>query len=533
VEVGPELRPDGEPQIDAAEAFVAPGFIDTHTHFDPSVFWSPSADPMPQHGVTTVLTGNCSLSLAPLRAEHRQEMSSVFAYIEDLPKQAFESAIPWSWETFAEYRAAMSELRFGVNVAPLVGHTPLRLYVMGSDAWERAATEDEVRQLASVLDDSLRAGAFGLSTSFHDRDIDSRLVPSQFADDAELGALLDVLGARDRVVEFIPDFIDQPNGTFRGIIRMGDLCGPRQVKMTWNVLTFQAMDGGQFGRDLLDLTNTQMAAGIRVYPQVSPRPFDLKINWNTSASFKALPNGWHQVIIAPVADKQRLLEDPAWRDLARNEWDSVPRSFAFPHREPELARFVSVTRDENRRWLGKTLADLVAERGGHPSDVLADWVLENDCNPGVVAMGLANGDPAGVAELVNHPATIVSASDAGAHQKTMCTAGDSTLLLTRHVRERGDLPIEKAVHELSGRQADVFGMEGRGRVVPGAHADLTVFALNDLVWTYDAEFMDDVPEGGGRLRRPAGGYRYTVISGAIVQEEGVLTGTNPGTLLTA
>ena len=161
VELGPGLRHGSETEVDAAGAVVAPGFIDTHTHFDPSVFWEPSADPMPQHGVTTVLTGNCSLSLAPLRAEHRDELSSVFAYIEDLPPRAFETAIPWSWETFAEYRTALEKMGFGVNLAPLVGHTPLRLFVMGAEAWERVATDDEIVQLATLLDDSLAAGAFG------------------------------------------------------------------------------------------------------------------------------------------------------------------------------------------------------------------------------------------------------------------------------------------------------------------------------------------------------------------------------------
>jgi N-acyl-D-aspartate/D-glutamate deacylase len=531
-EVGPRLRPEGETVLDASGAVVAPGFIDTHTHFDPSVFWDPSADPMPQHGVTTVLTGNCSLSLAPLRAEHRQELSSVFAYIEDLPKRAFETAIPWSWETYGEYRAAMSQLGFGVNIAALVGHTPLRLFVMGQEAWEREATEDECRQLAALLESCLRDGAFGLSTSFLDRDENNRLVPSQFADDAEFGSLLDVLGASRRVVEFVPDFTRQPDGTTEGIVRMAALCGPRNVVATWNLLTFQAQDDGRLGRQLLELTERQQAAGVLIFPQVSPRSFDLKINWDASLSFMGLPEGWHQIIINHGPDKTRLLEDPSWRALARKEWDSVMRSFAFPHREPELVRFISVAREENRRWLGKTLADLVAERGGHPSDVLADWMLENDCQPGVLAEGLANGDPDGVAELVTHPGTIVSASDAGAHLEMMCAAGDTTLLLTRHVRERQDLSLEQAVYEITGRQADVFGLTGRGRVVTGSHADLTVFALEDLAWS-EPEFLDDAPEGGSRMRRPAGGYRYTIIDGTVVQEAGQLTGAYPGDFLDA
>jgi N-acyl-D-aspartate/D-glutamate deacylase len=137
-----------------------------------------------------------------------------------------------------------------------------------------------------------------------------------------------------------------------------------------------------------------------------------------------------------------------------------------------------------------------------------------------------------VAQLVNHPGTIVSASDAGAHLEMMCAAGDTTLLLTRHVRDRNDLTLEQAVHQLTGRQADVFGFADRGRIAPGAEADLTVFALEDLAWS-DEEFLDDVPEGGGRMRRPAGGYRYTVVGGTVVQEAGTLTGAHPGRVLSA
>ncbi|MBO0731337.1 MAG: amidohydrolase family protein [Acidimicrobiaceae bacterium] len=532
VEIGAGLRPGGESELDASGAVVTPGFIDSHTHFDPSAFWDPSIDPMPQHGVTTVLMGNCSLSLAPLRGEHRSDLSAVFSYIEDLPRGAFETAIPWSWETYGEYRAALAQLGFGVNLATFIGHTPLRMFVMGNAAWERAATPAERADMANVLDNCLREGAFGLSSSFLDRDENNRLVPSQFADDEEFGALLDVLGAHDRAVEVVPDFTNQPDGVEQGIVRMGDLCGPRHVTFTWNLLTFQAMDEGRLGRRLLEVTETQRAAGVRVFPQVSPRPFDLMINWDASLAFMGLPEGWHQIIIHRGDEKRRMLEDEQWRAQAKQEWDAVPRSFAFPHREPEFVRFVSVARDDNKRWLGRTLADLVAERGGHPSDVLADWVLENDCAPGVVAVGLANRDPEGVGELVVHPATIVSASDAGAHLEMMCAAGDSTLLLTRHVRDRKDLTLEAAVHELTGRQADVFALADRGRLRVGAHADLTVFALDELSYGTE-EFLDDVPGGGQRMRRPAGGYRYTVVDGTVVQEDGKLTGHHPGGLLDA
>ena len=182
-----------------------PGFIDSHTHFDPTLFWDPTCDPMPQHGVTTVLIGNCSLSLAPLHPEQRDGLSAVFAYVEDMPPSVFAEAVPWSWTTFPEYLDALRALPCTVNVATLVGHTPLRMFVMGDDAWDRAATPDERRAMAAVLDEALVAGALGLSTSWFDEDAHKRPTPSVLADDDELGELLDVLVDRGAFLEFIPD----------------------------------------------------------------------------------------------------------------------------------------------------------------------------------------------------------------------------------------------------------------------------------------------------------------------------------------
>src|SRR6476660_8968948 len=170
VEVGANLEADGEPEIDAGGAIVAPGFIACHTHYDPSVWWDPLLDPMPQHGVTTVVTGNCSLSLTPVRAADRLSASDVFGFIEDIPVDAFASGIPWSWESYAEWRDALLAHGTAVNIAALVGHSNLRVYVMGDEAWDRAATPDERAQLAAVLAESLAAGALGMSTSFVDQD---------------------------------------------------------------------------------------------------------------------------------------------------------------------------------------------------------------------------------------------------------------------------------------------------------------------------------------------------------------------------
>lgn len=530
VEVGPDLPADGERLVDASGAIVAPGFIDNHTHVDPSLWWDPSCDPMPQHGVTTVLMGNCSLSLAPVRAADRPEVTSLFCYIEDLPDAAFDAAIPWTWESWPDYRRSAGERRFGVNTTGFVGHTPLRLFVMGRDAWDRPATADERAEMARVLDESLTAGALGLSTSMgFDEDRDKRPVPSRLADDDEYGALFDVLAAHRRTVQFIPDQ-SGGRGMRADVARMAGLCRPRGLTHTWIGVFHDTNHPNAAGRNL-DFALELQEQGARTLPQVSPRTLDIRVNWSGGMSWFALAEGWHRAVQAPAERMRQLLEDPAWRAVAREEWDRVPRTM-IPHRYPERLRFVEVRRPELERWVGSTLADLVAARPGHPSDMLADWVLENDLDPGLVGIGVANSDPAGVAATLTHPAALIGNSDAGAHLQMMCATGDSTLLLTRHVRDRADLSLPAAVHALTGRQADAFGLPGRGRVVPGAAGDLTVFALDELAWEPDV-FVDDLPAGGARLRRPPGGFRQTIVAGEIVQEAGQLTGNLPGRFIAA
>jgi N-acyl-D-amino-acid deacylase len=235
------------------------------------------------------------------------------------------------------------------------------------------------------------------------------------------------------------------------------------------------------------------------------------------------------MVQAPRPAKEGMLRDPRWRTLAREDWDRVPRTM-IPHKHPERLRLISVTRPGNERWVGATLADLVADRGGHPSDVLADWLLANDVEAGLVGVGVANSDPGGVAETLTHPAAVMANSDAGAHLQMMCAIGDTTLMLTRHVRDRGDLTVEQAVHRMTGQLAGLFGFTGRGLLTEGAAADLVVFGLDELDWAADV-FVTDLPRGARRLRRPAGGYRYTVVGGTVVQAGGELTGARPGTVL--
>jgi N-acyl-D-aspartate/D-glutamate deacylase len=281
----------------------------------------------------------------------------------------------------------------------------------------------------------------------------------------------------------------------------------------------------------MDLAAELQRDGVATYPQVSPRQLDIEVNWDGGMSFYLMERTWHAVVQSAPDEKRRLLTDHAWRVAAREDWDTVPFTM-IEHRRPGNIILTSVTEPGLEPWVGRSFSELCDARGGHPSDVLADWMLENDLCPGLVATGVANSDPEGVSRLLTHPSGVISNSDAGAHVQMMCAVGDSTLLLTRHVRDRGDLTLEAAIHQITGRAAGLFGFRNRGKLTPGSAGDLVMFALDELEWAPPLT-IDDMPGGARRLRRPAGGYRATVVDGTVTQRGGVLTDARPGMLIGA
>jgi N-acyl-D-aspartate/D-glutamate deacylase len=531
-EVGPDLRRDGEAEVDAAGAVVAPGFVDIHTHYDPSLWWDPTAEPIGAHGYTSVVIGNCSLSLAPVRPEHREQLADMFCFIEDMPLEAFGAAVPWNWRTWADYVGAMDAHGAAVNVAGLVGHSALRLYVMGEEAFNRAATDAERDALVAVLDECLAAGAIGMSTSFVDQDRAGRPVPSRKADDAEFAALGAALGRRGGgVLQFVPRFpVDKL--WERDVERMADAVrGWPSVQVTYAPLTAGPASLERNERLLGQIARLR-AEGIAMWPQVTPRPLDVNVSLERTPLFAGIAS-WKDLIDADPATKRVWLRDPAWRERARADWDGC-RYTLFPWQAPQrvlLARSADA-RPDLAAWRGRTLEDWRASRGpdAHVSDALADWLVENDLDVSIVTAA-SNDDPALVGPLLADPACLVGASDAGAHLQMMCGAGDSTIFLSRFVRDHGVMTLEAGVRALTSLPAEVFGLPDRGRVVEGAVADLTVFDLDVLAWNPPTFVFDVPPASAPRMTRPATGYRATVVAGELTVEDGRATAALPGRML--
>jgi N-acyl-D-amino-acid deacylase len=529
VEVGASLDNDGEAQFDADGAYVTPGFIDIHTHYDGSIWWDPSVDPMPLHGVTTVVTGNCAISLAPVNPEDKAALADMFCYIEDLPVGPVSSAVPWTWRTWPEYRAAFNAVGASCNVAPLVGHSNLRMTVLGEESFERAASEDERAQLVALTLECLEAGAFGVSLSFVDLDSKGRRVPSRLASPDELADIAGALASTARgLVQYVPRFM-RTDGYLKDIDRVSAACSQAGIPHTYApVLT------GRRSRETTDAvmahTREVRAAGGQVWPQVSPRSgFDTRVVFDGSTAPYAGMPAWAAMAGATGPEKSAMLADEAWRERARQDWESTAFTL-FPKRALETFVVSEVGNPKLRDFEGQPFRAVMEARPGHPADVLAQWVLETDAEANLVRPGSADEDPEYMAALLSDDATLVGASDAGAHVLLFCGAGDTTLLLTRHVRSRRDLSIEAAVHKLTGQAASAFGIRDRGIVAPGYAADLAVFDLDELAYEREA-LVADMPGGAKRFTRPAGGFRATIVGGTVTQESGHATEAHPGRML--
>jgi len=534
-EIGQDLKEkEGERVVDATGCFVTPGFIEPHTHFDATMWWQDDLNPLPGYGATTIVMGNCGFSAAPISDDLkvRDEIVGIFAFFEDIDKQAFVNELPWDWRKWSEYKASMtSKVKLPLNYAMFVGHIAIRLAVMGMDAWTKAASDEQIARMCELLDDACKAGALGLSTNQLDFDGDQRPVPTFAAEDKEFRALFEVLdrnpGSMCQVV--MDTFIRLTCAdALRRFVRLTE---GLNVRVQWGGLPTLDFQRPILG-DLQKIHEELKAEGRdfwTAYTHVSPT--------NTLSLTKSLifaQSGdfvWHEVVAADSwAEKERLLADPDWRARARVSWDEK----AWPHapmNNPD--RLLLRNSDNGVGPMNLTLVDYMKMTGAeHRSDAMADWILRNGIKSTVHMAPFPMNEEV-IVELIRDPKSLGNVSDAGAHAQMFCGPGENMLLFT-HFYKDGKITIEEAVHVQSGKVAEHFNLQGRGVLAVGNAADVTVFNINEIARREERKIYD-APDGMGgttwRYTRDPAPMRLTLVNGTPTFDKEGATGARPGEFL--
>jgi len=504
VEIGPNLG--GRRELDASGLAVAPGFIDIHTHYDAQVFFDPGLTPSTYHGVTTVVAGNCGFSIAPVRPDLRELLAHTLENVEDMDYDVLLAGVPWNFETFPDYLAAVGESGCVANFTAYVGHTAVRLFVMGPDAYERAASEDEIEAMAAVVGQAMEAGAAGFSTSFappHNGAY-GKPVPSRLAEMAEFERLLAVMKDYNRgVVAVAP-------GATVGIDALYDLQRRTGVPFTYGALLTNP--SGSHLR-LLDLNDQGWKDGAQVWPQVTPRPLAFSFSLdepyllNVNPLFAALAQ-------SGIEDRRERYRDPAWRAEAWRAFDGLTM-------KPRWDTYVIAESRARPDLEGARVSDLATSRGITALDVILDAASAEDDLRLRVQCVIANDDPDGVARLLSDDKCTLGLSDAGAHVGQLCDAPQATDFLGTWVRDRQLMPLETAVRKLTGVQADLFGFPDRGYLRAGAWADITVFDPQTIA-PGPIRRIADFPGGSERLTADAPvGVTHVLVNGVAIQTDGV------------
>ena len=528
VSVGGVAPPTGR-DVDASGLMVAPGFIDVHTHYDAQVSWDGRCTPSCWHGITSVVVGNCGFALAPCRTADRERVLRMLEHVEGMPYESLAAGVTWTWETIPEYLDMLGARPLGPNVGVLLGHSTIRGHVLGPDAYERTAEAAETARMQAIVREGMAAGALGLGTSFSPGHVGEggRPVPSRAASRAELRALVEAMAAGGRgVLEITP-------GTFP--IDAGELAELQALSRdTGCAVSFSAVLDLPDRPGVWDPIFTRLRAGneagARVVAQVSCRPmrFDFDLQ-SGCASLDAAPC-WRRFREAGDRSVRRtLLADPDFRAAFRH--DTVERPDT-----PSSGRWASVTLEEtthapDRRFIGRPLGEIARERGGDVVDVLFD-LAGNAHLDAHFTMLLLNYDEERVGELLRQPESLIALSDAGAHASILCDAGYATYLLGHWVRGRGLFSWEEAVRRLTSMPADVYGIPERGRLAPGAVADVTCFDPTRVAMR-PPERVRDLPGGAERWVSHADGIVHVLIAGEPFLAHETWTGRYPGRVLRA
>jgi N-acyl-D-aspartate/D-glutamate deacylase len=534
VEIG-RIRAGAERVIDADGLIVAPGFVDGHTHMDAQVAWDRIGSCSCWHGVTTVIMGNCGFALAPCRPEEREWFARCLTAVEDIPTESMLAGIDWTWETFPEYLATVDRLPKAINYGAYIGHSALRMYVMGKRALSETATDEDLARMAGAVKEAIRAGAMGFSSSRATTHVtpDNTPVASRIADWAEVDRLVGAMAELGAGIFQVGPDISGGLAQRAFLARLQRVAVESGRPVMFGTIASRQGDDPNPWTYQLEYLDQCAAAGARVWGQTTTRSINAIFSLKSYLPFDVLP-AWRELRRLPLPEQKRRLADPATRrQLMVEEATMKPRDNVFQGggaattdpRRPDYGNLYAM-KDVN--WNDPTVAQLAAARGQHPVEVMIDLALENDNQ--VFVQPLVNEHPDQVLGMLKHPRTLATFSDSGAHVCQEMGSSLQTHMLSYWVRAKQAFTLEEAVRKLTFDNASAWDITDRGLLRAGYRADLVLFdeaRVKPAMPTVEA----DLPGGARRLVQKAEGIAATIVNGEVTLEHGKPTGRLPGALL--
>jgi len=534
VEIG-RIRAVAERTLDADGLIVAPGFIDGHTHMDAQVAWDQIGSCSCWHGVTTVIMGNCGFALAPCKADEREWFARCLTAVEDIPTEAMLAGIDWTWETFPEYLATVDRLPKAINYGAYIGHSALRMYIMGQRALSERATADDLARMAAAVQEAIRAGAMGFSSSRATTHVtpDNTPVASRIADWSEVDRLVGAMAELNAGIFQVGPDTSGGEAQRRFLARLKQVGVETGRPVMFGTISSRQGDKPNPWTYQLEYLDECAAAGARMWGQTTTRSINAIFSLKSYLPFDVLPV-WRALRHLPLHEQKQRLADPATRrQLVAAEADMKPRGNVFQGggaatTDPRKPDYDNLYAMKSVDWDDPTVAQLSAQRGKHPIEVMIDLVLENDNQ--VFVQPLVNEQPDHVLGMLKHPRTLATFSDSGAHVCQEMGSSLQTHMLSYWVRAKRAFTLEEAVRKLTFDNASAWELNDRGLLRTGYKADLVLF---DEVRVRPAmpSVETDLPGGARRLVQKAEGIAAVVVNGQVTLEHGDATGRMPGALL--
>lgn len=516
----------GRKEIDAEGAYVTPGFVDVHTHYDGQVTWENTLSPSSNHGVTTVVMGNCGVGFAPTRSADHELVIKLMEGVEDVPEVVMAEGVPWNWETFPEYLDALDAREADVDFATQIPHSPLRVFVMGErGANIEPATEEDLARMRDLVAEAVRAGALGVSTSrnlFH-RFRSGELAPSVGVHERELLELgRGLADAGSGVFQLIPYLHGAPEDEIR---IFGEIAEASQRPINYSLIAF-----GDNWQKYVDGVQELVDRGLDVRAQFMARPIGMLFGLDLSFHPFCLNPSYRPLANLPLAEKVARMRDPELRARILSEQPEDPNP-GFVETVQLKGTLYFMDESANYNFGDKDNLMLKAEREGRPVDeVIYDALLEDDGHAILCRYAAdLNTYLKNTAGFFGGPLTIPALGDGGAHYGMICDAAFTTYLLEQRVGQLG-VTLPHAIQSITSRAAESVGLLDRGVLAPGYKADVNVIDMNRIK-LHRPVVKADLPAGGKRLTQRSDGYLATIVSGTLTYERGEPTGALPGRLV--